>query len=40
MNLIWILGFGKNRGVRLLETENKLKKNNKINLLEVSGHWA
>ena len=39
VNSIWILRFGKNRGVGWLETENKLKKNKKINkrdLLEVS----
>ena len=43
MNSIWILRFGKNRGVGWLETKNKLKKNkknNKIDLLEVSGCWA
>ena len=40
MNSIWILRFGKNRGVGWLEAENKLKKNkknNKRDLLEVSG---
>ena len=39
MNSIWILRFGKNRGVGRLETENKLMKNkkkNKRDLLEVS----
>ena len=43
VNSIWILRFGKNRGVRWLETENKLKKNmknNKRDLLEVSGCWT
>ena len=38
MNSIWILWFGKNRGVEWLETENKLKKNKRNNnrdLLEV-----
>ena len=42
MNSIWILRFGKNKGVGWLETENKLrknKKNNKRDLLKVSVYW-
>ena len=43
VDLVWIFGFGKNRGVGWLEIENKLrknKKNNKRDLLEVSVYWA
>ena len=43
VNLVRVFRFGKNRGVGWLETENKLKKNkknNKRDLLEVSGCWA
>ena len=40
VNSIWILGFCKNRGVGWLETEYKLKKKKKKDLLEVSVYWA
>ena len=43
VNSIWILRFGKNRGVGWLQADNKMKenkKNNKRGLLEVSGYWA
>ena len=36
MNSIWILRFGKNKGVGWLETENKLRKNKKIIIKETS----
>ena len=42
VNLIWILRFHENSGVKCLETEKK-KKNKlkcKIELLEVLGHWG
>ena len=38
-----VFGKKKKKGVGWLETENKMKKtkkNNKRNLLEVSGYWA
>ena len=40
VNLIWIFGFDKNRGVWWLETENEISKKCEIELFEVLGHWG
>ena len=42
VNLFSILRFGKNNGLNCLETENEIskKKNCKIELLKVLGHWG
>ena len=37
MNLIWILGFDKNRGIGCVQIEIKMKKNKKMNSLK---HWT
>ena len=39
VNLVWILRLGKNRGVDGLQTENKMKKKKKKEILEALGYW-
>ena len=40
MNLVWIMGFAKNRGVGWLQADKKIRKKCKIEPLEVLGHWG
>ena len=39
VNLFWILGFDKNRGILKVKTGNENEVKYKGNFLEVSGYW-
>ena len=39
VNLFWISGFDKNRGILMVKTGNENEVKYKRNFLEVSGYW-